>query len=96
MQDNTKKKYVLAEVISVSDKASITQVNFLILCSIKVAVNSWSGGMSSPKSSLAVSATAHRGMALGSLLELHAVRVLGRALPAYAPASANAQILLPS
>lgn len=52
--------------------------------------------MSSPKSSLAVSATAYRAMALGSLLELHAVRVLGRALPANAPPSANAQSLLPS
>lgn len=63
---------MLPKVISVSDEASITQANLLILCSIKVAVNSWSGGCPPPKVPSA-SATVHRSMALSarSLLELH-------------------------
>lgn len=83
---------MLPEVIYVSDKASVTQANFLILCSIKVGVNSLSRGCPPPKVPSA-SATVCRSMALSarSLLELHTVR----ALPACAPASANAQILLP-
>lgn len=40
---------MLAEVISASYKASVTQVNFLILCSVKVAVQSWSRGCPPPK-----------------------------------------------
>lgn len=51
MHDNAKKKKncTLGEVVSVSDKASVTQMNVLILRSVKVAGQSWSGGCPPPK-----------------------------------------------